>query len=395
MSRIIYGQQQLRPESGLEQGLRTAAMLQQIVGPILAQQQQKKALEAQELSKENDFQRQLRLKQAMGELGGLKTGQINQAKGGMPASVGAIPVDMAGGAPTQEEASANYIPVGTGSLLEPSLNKKFQQQKLNEAMAQMLKNEKAKGELENELALKKPQAFSPGTTLGTIGGMMKGEEGIKIADRATAPQANTFQKVGNKLLIFKPGATEPSNSIDIDPTADVKSTAQGIFKEKTPGKGDYELIGGTAPVDKTKTQDLKPILAEKANNALSVIKDIKPLIGTKTVGTMGNVRRFIPFSANEAKLLQGKVNALKSQISMSELLKMKEAGASFGALSDTELALLGNSVDTLDLELQDAPTLAATIHKIEALMQKSAGGPSHGIGSESESKVKSLVDKYK
>jgi hypothetical protein len=95
-------------------------------------------------------------------------------------------------------------------------------------------------------------------------------------------------------------------------------------------------------------------------------------------------------SANDAKLLQGKVNALKSQISMSELLKMKQSGASFGALSDTELALLGNSVDTLDLELQDAPTLLATISKIEELMKKSAGGPEYGIGAQSDGGGKAL-----
>lgn len=141
---------------------------------------------------------------------------------------------------------------------------------------------RAEEELKNEMLSKRPQSFAPGTTLGSIDDLMHGKEGIHIQDRDRPAQPFHFEKAGNKLLIFRPGETSPASSIDVPPDADVKSTGQGIFKEKTPGKGDYELVPGTQPIQESKpakmnTADEKYVdtLATKNANKVSVANQLE------------------------------------------------------------------------------------------------------------------------
>jgi hypothetical protein len=382
-------------ETGWDAGLRQAAVLQQLAAPLI-RQKELKDLRQQELedyqtrrndrledrdynriTQLEDLQRQFKLKQDMGEMGGIQTTPINQAQGGRPASIGALPVqgervldpktNLPIMQPTDSERASDITVASPGLFVSPSQNQDFQFNKLI--------REKRLNDLLNPQI---PKGFnlSPGEQRYEYDQESKGFKSIasapgKDAESKTytlSPGQKVFDSQGNEIASI-PATEKDSRPIVVSPGSTViGADGKEIFKNPLNAKGG---------------EDLKPILKEKAQNALSVIKDIKPLIGMKTVGTMGNVGRAVPLYSNDAKLLQGKVNSLKSQISMSELLKMKQSGASFGALSDTELALLGNSVDTLDLELQDAPTLLATISKIEELMKKSAGGPEYGIGSES------------
>jgi hypothetical protein len=308
----------------------------------------------------------------MGEMGGIRTTPITPAQGDRPASIGALPV-------SQNDPS-DLMVASPGVFISPSESKDFQFNKLMQEQR-----------LKDLFNPPQPVKLQAGESL--VGKDKDGE--YKALYRAPAKDATPvqldFTKTDTEIIGKNPMTGEVVSRIPISAGARYEKTDRGLFR--LPNANDPndrgEIMPGTEPIMKGQ-DDLKPILKEKAQNALSVIKDIKPLIGIGTVGTMGNVRRAIPMSANDAKLLQGKVNALKSQISMSELLKMKQSGASFGALSDTELALLGNSVDTLDLELQDAPTLLATISKIEELMKKSAGGPEYGIGAQSDGGGKAL-----
>lgn len=105
------------------------------------------------------------------------------------------------------------------------------------------------------MALGKVQTFAPGVTVGTPAEIMKGG-GVKVPEKGTELRPFHYEKVGDKLLIFEPGKKDPVNTITVDAKADVKSTAQGIFREKTPGKADYELVPGTEPTTKTSEKAL-------------------------------------------------------------------------------------------------------------------------------------------
>lgn len=392
----------LRPqnESGWDVGMRMGNQLQQLAAPLLHQKRlndlRKQQLEDQATRRNQqledrdfnrntqleDFQRKLQMEQALGNLSGAKFTPITPAgQDGRPASIGALPV--------QEGDPQDLMVASPGVFISPSENERGQLEKfMREKRLQDLMNPQV------------PKGFnlSPGEQRFEYDQETKGFKNIasapgKDAESKTytlSPGQRVFDAQGREIASIPMGEKESRPMVVPPGSTVIGSDGKEIFKN---------------PSNPKDSANLAPVLKEKANNALSVIEDLRSLIGPGTVGTLGNVGRAIPFVANEAKQIEGKINALKSQISMSELLKMKQSGASFGALSDTELGLLGNSIDTLDVSLQNPESLLLSLAKIEEAMKKMAqgeggsaiGGQEYGIGNRSGggSIVDSLFNKHK
>lgn len=377
-AQVIYTSRNNQP-SKFDQVLSSLALAQSAMAPMLQADQQKKAQEAARLEKIDDFNRQLKLQSILHGQQGVKTAPFNPATANRPASWGAIPVAQSNGQIAPEEMAANYQPIDEGSMIDPQqfqageVAKQLKAQKLvDDALRNKLK-------IENEAALDKPDVYKQDDTVATARDVMSGK--VNIPKKGIEQVKLEFKDIGDAVIGLDPTTGKEVSRTEKKAGMETRVTPQGlyVYDPKDPSNG--KIAPGTAPIEKPAKQepDLKPILQEKANNALSVIKDLKPMIGRSTVGTMGNVGRAIPLLANEAKQVQAKINSLKSQVSMSELLKMKQSGATFGALSDTELGLLGNAVDSLDLELQDPASLNNTLTKIEEYMTKMAGGSSGTI----------------
>lgn len=135
MARRYYAPEQDDEMSSVERGLRSTALLQQLAAPFIQQAQQKKAKEAADLEKAQDFQRQLQLRQAFGEIGPIHTTAINQAEGDRPASIGAMPV--------QEGQPADLTPVSPGVFISPTEQRAFKQKGIANDLENYLKKARA------------------------------------------------------------------------------------------------------------------------------------------------------------------------------------------------------------------------------------------------------------
>lgn len=259
-AQVIYRQQNDSP-SAFERGMGSVASLQALFAPLLKQQEDKKRMENERLMKDEDFQRQLKLQAAMGNLGGLKTGQITPATANRPASIGAIPVETQviekGGfgpqghyttreiAPTDAEANANYIPVAPGTLIDPAQNQAFQRGKKDLDLADTIKALRAKGMLENELAGNKPTVFNEGDMVATPNQVKSGE--AVIPKKGMTPIQLKFNDVGDAIVGQHPSTGEEISRTPKTPGKETKVTPQGlyVFDPKDPTNG--TIAPGTAP----------------------------------------------------------------------------------------------------------------------------------------------------
>lgn len=97
--------------------------------------------------------------------------------------------------------------------------------------------------------------------------------------------------------------------------------------------------------DRAKNNAVDSALA-KSQNVLNNIESARDLVGGTTTGALGAITRNIPgFDGFD---LAQKVDTIRANLGIDELLRVKAAGGTFGALSDTELNVLQNSIANLN-----------------------------------------------
>lgn len=178
----------------------------------------------------------------------------------------------------------------------------------------------------------------PGPSLTVLPGSRADLQGRSIAARNES----------NRLEALR---SDPANILKVK-TAEKQATLDIKNKELMPARRNDILV---------KTERL-PILRD-------TIKDIKELsTGITTSGVTGQIMSFV--SGSDQDVLNKKLQTVKSVVGLDELIRVKKLGATFGALSDTEMSLLISSMGALDGNLPPE-VLSKTLDTIFKLVEKS------------------------
>lgn len=123
-----------------------------------------------------------------------------------------------------------------------------------------------------------------------------------------------------------------------------KLIQEGKMKiENVPEKQRESVVHTLATMPSPQDEELDTIAKEKANIAFSLINDkgLANAVGTIALG------RKAPFQWGQKADFINKVEQLVSDLSLESLIAAKERGATFGALSDTELRMLAAAATTI------------------------------------------------
>lgn len=167
--------------------------------------------------------------------------------------------------------------------------------------------------------------------------------------RRFAPPAQTNVYTGAEISKdYMPVRDDSGNIISASPIPGGKEDPAVIKEKKDAERAaalyskQKEAMPGIRASIMTK-HDRLPIL--KSN-----IEDIKELSkGFWTSGTLGQALG--PFAHTDQYALESKMNNIKAAFGLQELIDIKAAGGTFGALSENEMTLLISSVQTLDPNL--------------------------------------------
>lgn len=288
----------------IESKLRMVQAIQQIAGAFGKQKQMQDAQKAKDLSEANDFQRKLRLEQAINGGNAFKFGAITPEKKGYlgnverPASVGAIPVEMtASGDATPAEKAANFVPLDQGTLINPAVYRAEQNAKKEAALADTIKALRLKGDLENEQLGNKPMIMNEGDTVATPNQVKSGE--VTIPKKGMVQKPLDFKDVGDAIV-----GLDPLTGKEVSRTAKVqgmetKETPRGLFvyDPKDPSKG--SIAPGTEPIEKTTaipkmndadTEVVKTLSVKNANK-ISIANQLEQGFKTLTDSTVSTAEK--------------------------------------------------------------------------------------------------------
>lgn len=119
---------------------------------------------------------------------------------------------------------------------------------------------------------------------------------------------------------------------------------------------------------KARGESIKQNAVSKVDEAMNIMdEDFLDSATGMLSDTLASVK-----STSDAAKLRSAIQTIQSALSIDSLIEAKKQGATFGALSDTELALLGAQVADLDPSLGEE-TLRKNLMRVKSFLDKANG----------------------
>jgi hypothetical protein len=314
-------------EDGWDVGARRGMQLQQMLEPLLQQKRLEQArkwqledydrrrtdrlsdIEAARTQGLEDFQRDMQLKQAMGQVSGIHTTPINQATKDRPASIGAMPVNE--GDPKDLMVASPGVFVSPGEMQQGHIENLIRQKRLQDLLNPPKPEEYSLKEGERR--------FRRNPETG------KDEEIANGGQKGTVQKPLEWKDMGGYLAGYDPFSGQEVIRHEKKPGQKWHNTAQGlyVFDENEPNKG--SIVPGTGP-SKQNEASTKPLTEAERNALLSAAGSGNTL--KETLSDYDKLNQ-AHLSANPWKLfgLAGKVGPIAGRAS--------EVGSSMG-VGDTD-----------------------------------------------------------
>lgn len=224
-----------------------------------------------------------------------------------------------------------------------------------------------------------------------------------FAAPAEAPKPTAPHVVGSHLVsddgkvLFTDAAAEAKAKAEAEAAAAGKKPAlpqgyeRGAEGAARPIPGTAQELEYNAKAKEAQTKQQQDVGAfNAADTAFQTLQDSadKIRLNPRLANVVGSVKGRLPTTDADSVALEADINTLKSQLSLAALQAAKNGSASgasgFGALSEKELALLENSIATLDMRMgapqfmEKLNTIIQSSRKSQDALRSARGGQTTG-----------------
>jgi hypothetical protein len=191
---------------------------------------------------------------------------------------------------------------------------------------------------------------SDGQVLSNFGGGADSSSGL-AQSKINSNNASAFKNRQSGLL-DQAKAENAANGV-VDPVQALKSQKLQLEVDSLTNKGEES--------ERVKQNAVSSAM-QAAENIRGRVAEAKDLVGGSTAGPIAAITANIPGFAGYD--LANKISTIQSNLGIDELLRIKAAGGTFGALSDRELSVLQNKIANLT-QTQDPEVLRQELDVID------------------------------